>query len=111
MNATPAKLRNGSWGARVVGSASVGDTVRVRTRAGAVWTATVTGVVWSGRGVTLVSTRRHNEGRGVNATTHRTVLASDGRTWVRRPVRRRSSRCSHCGAWTNGRRCTGYDCA
>ena len=55
-NATPAKLRTGEWGARVVGDVAVGDTVTITTRAGKSWSARVTRVVWSGEGVTLVET-------------------------------------------------------
>lgn len=46
--ASPAKLRDGSWGARVPGGASVGQTVEVRTSTGKTWTAVVTRVVWTG---------------------------------------------------------------
>jgi len=47
MKATPAKLRDGSWGAKVHGTCKVGDTVTIETRAGKTWDATVTSVVWS----------------------------------------------------------------
>lgn len=56
LNATPAKLRDGSWGARVRGAASQGDTVRITTSTGKSWDARVTTVVWSGEGVTLCAT-------------------------------------------------------
>lgn len=54
--ATPAKLRDGTWGARVAGRARAGDTVTITTRAGKSWTATITRIVWSGEGVTLCAT-------------------------------------------------------
>ena len=55
-NATPAKLRNGSWGARVQGRVSAGDSVQITTKAGKSWTATVSKVVWSGNGVSICAT-------------------------------------------------------
>jgi len=54
--ASPAKLRNGSWGARVQGTVSPGDVVTIRTKGGKTWDARVTSVVWAGEGVTLVAT-------------------------------------------------------
>lgn len=54
--ASPAKLRDGTWGARVTSSVSVGDTVTITTRAGKSWDARVVRVVWSGSGVTLCAT-------------------------------------------------------
>mgnify|MGYP006899558405 FL=1 len=56
ITATPAKLRNGSWGARVQGQVRNGDTVTITTRAGKSWTATVSQVVWTGEGVSIVAT-------------------------------------------------------
>ena len=56
MNASPAKLRDGSWGARVQGAVAVGDTVTITTKAGKSWSARVSQVVWSGEGVTLCAT-------------------------------------------------------
>lgn len=55
-HATPAKLRDGSWGARTNGTVRAGDIVQITTRAGKTWAATVTRVVWSGDGVTLCAT-------------------------------------------------------
>lgn len=54
--ATPARLRDGSWGARVAGTVCVGDTVTITTRAGKTWQARVERVVWTGEGVTLCAT-------------------------------------------------------
>jgi hypothetical protein len=56
VTASPAKLRDGSWGARVNGSVKVGDTVTIATKAGKSWNAKITKVVWSGDGVTLAAT-------------------------------------------------------
>lgn len=57
MTATPTKLRDGSWGARVQGSVAVGDSVTITTKGGKSWDATVTRVVWSGEGATIVATQ------------------------------------------------------
>lgn len=56
-NASPVKLRSGAWGARVA-STSVrrGDSIRITTRSGKSWTATVAKVVWSGSGVAICAT-------------------------------------------------------
>ena len=55
--ATPAKLRNGNWGARVKGApVSAGDVVQITTKAGKGWSARVIAIVWSGNGVTLCAT-------------------------------------------------------
>lgn len=56
MKATPAKLRSGAWGARIQGTAKVGDVVQVTTSTGKSWQARVTEIVWSGSGVTLAAT-------------------------------------------------------
>lgn len=57
MNATPTKLRNGTWGARTTDNVSKGDVVTITTRGGKSWDATVTEIVWSGDGVTIVATQ------------------------------------------------------
>ena len=57
INATPAKLRSGEWGARVQSdTVSIGDTIQITTRAGKSWPATVSQVIWRGKGITLVAT-------------------------------------------------------
>ena len=57
LTASPIKLRSGEWGARVQGSAVEGASIKVTTRAGKSWQAFVSKVVWSGSGITIVSTR------------------------------------------------------
>ena len=54
--ATPKKLNDGTWGARVSGAVAVGDEITITTRSGKSWTARVDRVLWSGDDVTLVST-------------------------------------------------------
>ena len=49
MTATPAKLKSGEWGARVMGRASEGDIITVRAKSGKSWEAKVSRVVWTGR--------------------------------------------------------------
>ena len=41
-DATPMKLRDGTWGARASYDTDIGDIIRIRTRAGKTWLATVT---------------------------------------------------------------------
>lgn len=53
---TPAKLRNGNWGARVEGSPFVGQTARITTKSGKSWDAMISKIVWQGDGVALVET-------------------------------------------------------
>lgn len=57
--ATPTKLRSGDWGARVHGPAAQGDTIEITTRAGKTWHATVSRVLWSGDGVSIVETQQN----------------------------------------------------
>jgi len=58
--ATPTKLKNGDWGARVASSnVREGDIVRITTRGGKTWEAEVLKVVWSGEGVSICATSRN----------------------------------------------------
>ena len=58
IDASPAKLKNGSWGARVKSeSVESGDSILITTKSGKSWTATVSKVLWSGNGVSIVTTR------------------------------------------------------
>jgi len=48
-NATPARLRDQSWGARVRGCPAVGDTLTITARSsGKTWQVEVASIVWSG---------------------------------------------------------------
>lgn len=47
MQAKPTKLRNGTWGARVEGAASVGDEIQITAANGKSWTARVKRVLWT----------------------------------------------------------------
>jgi len=64
--ATPQKLRNGNWGARVQGAVAKGDVVTITTKAGKTWTATVDAVVWSDGKVSLVATTSDRPSAGSN---------------------------------------------
>ena len=68
--ATPKKLRSGDWGALAQGAVNVGDALQVTTKSGKSWSATVTAVIWQGKGVTICATggsggsaRRSGSGR------------------------------------------------
>ncbi len=64
MKASPTKLRSGEWGATVKNdSVSVGDSIEITTKIGKSWTATVSKVVWSGKGVTIVATNSKSSKR------------------------------------------------
>jgi hypothetical protein len=54
--ATPAKLRNGSWGARIEAPVKAGDTITITTRGGKSWQARVTKILWTGDGASIVAT-------------------------------------------------------
>lgn len=56
LTASPAKLNNGTWGARASGVARVGDTITITTNAGKTWDAKVTAVIWAGNGASIVAT-------------------------------------------------------
>lgn len=56
LKATPAKLKDGTWGARVAGVPKCGDVINVETKAGKSWTARVVRVLWKGDGVASVQT-------------------------------------------------------
>lgn len=93
MPATPAKLRDGSWGARVRGRVSSGEIVTITTKAGKSWKARVTRVLWSGDGVSLCATESLDGG----------------------PPRQRGwgGACitgGNCSSFGDGRSCGGYDC-
>jgi len=77
--ATPKKLRDGSWGAITETEVGVGASITITTRSGKSWTATVQRVLWSDGAATIVAT-----------TTGRAAPAS-------RPASRTRTGCS-CGS-------------
>lgn len=69
--ATYTKLRDGSWGVKVRGKATVGQTVTVTKRDGQKKTETITQVLWTGDGVSLCAisaARETGHGRPTQAT-------------------------------------------
>jgi hypothetical protein len=56
ITASPTKLRDGTWGARVAGPAAEGDTITITTRAGKTWQAEIERVLWTGDGVSICAT-------------------------------------------------------
>ncbi len=62
MQASPMKLRDGSWGAKVRSAdVKIGDTVTITTRAGKSWDATVSRVLWTGDGAAICATSRTSD--------------------------------------------------
>ena len=67
--ASPMKLRNGSWGVRVKSeNTNDGEVVAVTTRAGKTWNARVTKVIWAGKGISIcaVASQSYGERRRSN---------------------------------------------
>lgn len=92
LKATPAKLRSGNWGARVQSiTADEGAIVSIETKAGKVWLAQITRVVWRGDGVTLCETRGIKTEANATSPTPRTKRGSS----ARRP--RSGGRCRGAG--------------
>ena len=49
LTGSPTRLNDDSWGVRVVGEATVGAAVQVRTRSGKTWLAEIEAVLWTGK--------------------------------------------------------------
>jgi hypothetical protein len=90
--ATPAKLRNGSWGARVQGAVAKGDAVTITAKSGKSWTATVDAVVWTDGQVSLVATSSLDR-------------PSAGSNWARSASRRDRSGDCNCRMCMSGSEC------
>lgn len=99
--ATPAKLRNGNWGARVKGAVSEGEEVTITIRSGKSWTARVTRVLWTGNGVSLcaVSSGGNSHSRPRRAANGECQCGAceDLLSFGYRPGQR--IRCPECGGW------------
>lgn len=79
--ATPTKLRNGDWGARVASSnVREGDIVRITTRGGKSWEAEVMKVIWRGEGVSICATSSIATSSIASSTGHRAPRRSATRT-------------------------------
>jgi len=62
--ATPIKLNNGSWGAKVSGAVQAGEEIKITTKGGKSWLAVVAKVVWSGENVAIVATQKSGHKSG-----------------------------------------------
>ena len=69
-SAFPYRLPDRSWGASVEGSAVIGDRIRVTTRGGKSWGATVTAVVGEHAGRTLVASQGDDPPEARTRTEH-----------------------------------------
>ncbi len=92
--ATYSKLRNGSWGVRVEGSVSPGQSVTVTTKAGKTKTETVGKVIWQGSGVSLCSIEERGSSRGTDSYGNRIGNGDSYRAGVTAPHGRT---CPMCG--------------
>lgn len=99
--ATPAKLKNGNWGARVQ-SADVreGDTVTITTRAGKSWQAQVELVVWRGDDIAICATSSLDWPSTPAPSTSSEAISSV-RGGARRDAgtNRRGGSCDNCGTY------------
>jgi hypothetical protein len=94
--ATPTKLRNGDWGAKVAGSVRQGDKIQIRTKSGKEWTARVARVLWSGDNVSIVATEQRPR-RASNGECE-CGWGEDLLSWGNhRPGQH--YRCPECGGW------------
>jgi len=105
--ATPAKLRDGTWGARVMGTVAAGDSVTITTQAGKSWGARIERVIWSGEGVSICATS--SLGRGAR-------IESSRQAWGgARGMGRGHGRAAHVAGYasycTDNESCGCYDCA
>lgn len=104
--ATPAKLRDGSWGARVKGDAKKGDEIQITTQGGKSWTAVVETVVWSGDGITLVKTAKKEEPLSVDGRP-----AIIGRHWSQKGHGPTTRLCAGgCGRRVSGKYAECFSC-
>jgi hypothetical protein len=76
---TYTKLRDGSWGVRIHGSASAGQTVNVTKKSGEVKAETICRVIWTGNGVTLASIQPTARAATRSATGYPSRASSSGR--------------------------------
>jgi hypothetical protein len=93
------KLKDGSWGLRIEGSAVVGDTVTVTKKSGETSHETVGHIVWTNGEITLATIA---------------AKAGSGERSRRRPARGehycRNGQDPHSGKCCTGHHLGGYDC-
>jgi hypothetical protein len=101
MAASYAKLRDGTWGIRVDGTAAAGQSVTVSKRDGTTHTEVITRVVWAGNGVSLCAiAQREREGS----------TRSGSGSGAQRGHRCRNGHEDHDGPCCTGRHRGGDDC-
>ena len=71
MYATPVKLRDGSWGARVPGKAQERQRITIRTKTGKSWEAQVVRVLWTGTDKGAAGTVSLCATRSIDGGSHR----------------------------------------
>lgn len=102
MTATPTKLRNGSWGARVEGKPSIGETITIRAKSGKSWQARVSAIVWTDGTASIVAT----------ASTDRESRPSSGKRYRGRNGGGSAANVPGYSSYCTGRSgCGCYDCA
>lgn len=95
---TYTKLRDGSWGLRISGSAQAGQTISVTKKSGDSKTETVGRILWTGNGITLATV--------ANGHSHRSSSSRSGCGCNSSCCR---GRCE-CGRTCNCRGGNIYDC-
>ena len=108
MNATPIKLKDGSWGARVQGTVNAGDNITVRTKAGKEWVATVGRIVWKGDGVAIVTTQKQTSNSASGRNWNRDAFNGYGKP--RGGYRKACVSDGNCSSFGSGKSCGGFDC-
>ena len=94
--ATWQKLKDGSWGVRVAGSAKAGESVRVTKKSGESQEVVISRVVWSGDGVTLCSVgQASSTGTSRSTSRHRGGCKGCGGAIVNAPHHRAMD--GYCG--------------
>lgn len=110
INATPTKLRSGAWGAKVQSSSvRKGDEITITTKSGKSWTATVTKVIWSGDGVSIVATES-NDRPSDRGSRNWDPDAFNGYGRKRGRYRKACVTGGNCSSMGSGRSCGGFDC-
>lgn len=103
ITASPAKLRDGSWGARVPNQTpTVGAVITIRTAGGKTWDAEVAKVIWSGADASIVATRPASARPA--ATRHSDPVARQAASATRRAGGRACRECGgHVQSFSDGR--------
>jgi hypothetical protein len=98
--ASPIKLSDGSWGARVQGSVSIGQQITIETKAGKKWSAFVCNIVSEDQYGTIVQTSRERVTNGTIAQTNSGTPKSRNRWYCPACEEENpsfTSRCWECG--------------